>query len=75
METAKVLNTSFSNVVQNLKISRYPDSDSLMRNIKDPALKAVLNYRIHPCIIAVVSKCTYASILLRVMRPILKRKF
>ena len=75
METAKVLNTFFSNVVQNLKISRFPDSDSLMRNIKDQTLKDVLNYRIHPCIIAIVSKCAYASILWSVMRPMLKSEF
>ena len=63
METAKVLNTSFSNVVQNLKSSRFPGSDSLMRNIKDPTMKAAFNYKIHPCIIAIVSKITCASIL------------
>ena len=61
METAKVFNTFFSNVVQNLNISRFPDSDPLIRNIKDPALKAILKYRKHPSIIAIESKYRQAS--------------
>ena len=40
--TAKVLNTFLSNVVQNLNISRFTDSNTLIRNIKDPTLKAIL---------------------------------
>ena len=53
METAKVLDTFFSNVVQNLNISRFPDSDPLIRNIKDMTLKATLEYTKHPSIIAI----------------------
>ena len=61
METAKVLNTFSSNVVQNLNISRFLDSDPLIRNIKDPTLKAILKYWKHPSIIAIESKYRYVS--------------
>ena len=53
METANILNTFFSNVVQNLDISRFPDSDPLIQNIKDPTLKAILKYRKYPGIVAI----------------------
>ena len=42
METAKVLNTFFPNIAQNLKISRFPHFDPLIQNIKYPTLKAIL---------------------------------
>ena len=41
METAKVSNASFSNFVQNLKISLCLDFDSLVQNIK-PSMKTIL---------------------------------
>ena len=56
METANVLNTFFSNVVSNLNISRFPNSDPLIRNIKDPTLKAILKYRKHPSITDIESR-------------------
>ena len=62
METAKVLNTLFSDVVQNLNISRFPDSEfnpDLIRNIKD--LKAILEYTKHPSTIAIESRYRDAS--------------
>ena len=59
METAKVLDTFFSNVVQNLNISKFSDSDLLIRNIKDPTLEAVLKYRKYPSIIPIESKYRY----------------
>ena len=55
------MNTFFSNVVQNLSNSRFPDSDPLIRNIKDPTLKAILKYRKRPSTILVESKYRYAS--------------
>ena len=61
METAKVLNAFFLNVVQNLNISRFPNSDLLIGNIKDPTLKATLKNRKHPSIIAIESKYRYVS--------------
>ena len=56
METAKVLNAFFSNVVQNVNIFRFPDSDLLIWNIRDLTLKAILKYRKHPSIIATESR-------------------
>ena len=61
METAKVLNTFSSNVVQNLNIFRFPDSDTLILNIEDSTLKAILKYKKHPSIIAIESKYRYVS--------------
>ena len=37
--TAEVLHTFFSNIVNNLKIERYSNCDPLANNIRDPALK------------------------------------
>ena len=55
MEANKVLKTFFSNVFQNLNIARFLDSDPLIRNIKDPTLKAILKHRKHPSIIVIES--------------------
>ena len=59
MELAKVWKTFFSNFVQNLNIFRFLDSDPLIRNIKDPTLKAILKFSKHPSIITVESKYRY----------------
>ena len=61
METTKVLNTFSSNVVQNLNIFRFPDSDTLILNIEDSTLEAILKYKKHPSIIAIESKYRYVS--------------
>ena len=55
------MNTFFLNVVQNLNISRFPDSDPLIRNIKDQTLKTILKYRKHASITAIESKYIYAT--------------
>ena len=47
-ETANVLNTFFSNVVQNLNISWFPDSNPLIQNIKNPTPEAILKVQ-HNC--------------------------
>ena len=62
MEIAKVLNTFFSNVIQNSNIFKFPDSDPLILNIKDPTLKAILKYNKRLAIIAIESKYRYVSI-------------
>ena len=51
----------FSNVVQNLKISRFSDYDPLIRNIKDPILKAIFKSRKQPSITTIESKYKYDS--------------
>ena len=61
MERAKVWLHFFSNLVQNLKISKFPDSDPLIRIIKDPTLKGILKYRKHPSIISIESRFSDVS--------------
>ena len=57
LEIAEVLNNFFSNIVQNLGISRYSNNEPLVSNTNDATLKAILKYRNHPSIIAIRSKC------------------
>ena len=57
LETAEVFNNFFSNIAQNLKISRYTNEKPIVGNINDPTLKAVLKYRNHPSITAIQNKC------------------
>ena len=57
LETAEVLNNFFSNIVQNLDISRYSNDEALVSNTNDATLKAILKYRNHPSIIAIQNKC------------------
>ena len=42
--TAKVLNTSFSNIVQHLDIQQYNVDDPICEKINDPLLKAIVRY-------------------------------
>ena len=58
IETAEVLNHFFSNVVQNLNISRYPNGDAFVNSIKDPTLRAIFKYKNHTSIISILSKRT-----------------
>ena len=82
METVKVLHTFLSNVVQNLNISRFPDSNPLTRNVKEPALKGILKYSYSESyfenipvqlLLKVNMKMFPASVLWRSMRLILKK--
>ena len=57
LETAEVLNNFFSNIVQNLDISRYSNDELLVSNTNDANLKAILKYRNHPSIITIQNKC------------------
>ena len=56
LETAEVFNNFFSNIVQNLKISRYTNEEPIVSNINDPTLKAILKYRNHSSITAMLEK-------------------
>ena len=56
-ETAEVLNNFFSNIVQNLGISKNSNNKPLVSNTNDATLKAILKYRNHPSIIAIQNKC------------------
>ena len=57
LETAEIFNNFFSNIAQNLKISRYTNEEPIVSNINDPTLKAILKYRNHPSITAIQNKC------------------
>ena len=57
LETAEVLNNFFSNVVQNLDISRISNEEQFINCIEDRTLKAILKYRKHPSIVATRNKC------------------
>ena len=56
LETAEVLNKFFSNIVNNLEISKYSKYESFIDNIKVQALRAILKYKNHPSIIAIQNK-------------------
>ena len=51
--TAKVLNTCFSNIVYNLKIEGYSNCDNLANNVRHPVLKCIVKYWNHPSILAI----------------------
>ena len=55
--TAKVLNTFFSNIVSNLNIAEYSNCEPLANNISNPVLKYVVKYRSHPSILAIGEVC------------------
>ena len=53
MKTAEVFNSFFSNIVKNLKIPQYSNSDPIAQNIGDPTLKAIVKYKTHPSFLAI----------------------
>ena len=55
--TAKVLNTFFSDIVSNLNIAEYSNCEPLANNISDPVLKCVVKYRNNPIILAIGEVC------------------
>ena len=55
-EIAKVLNDFFSNVIKTLNIPQKNHTDSIIENVRDPTLKAILKYCKHPSILAIKIK-------------------
>ena len=53
IETSDVLNNFFSNIVQNLDISRYSNDKPYVNYINDSNLKALLKNRKHPTIVTI----------------------
>ena len=39
-----IFNNFFGNILKNLYISQYSDFDSIIENVNDPTLKAILKY-------------------------------
>ena len=56
LETAEVLNKFFSNIVNNLEISKYSKYESFIDNIEDQTLRAILKYKNHASITAIQDK-------------------
>ena len=56
-DTAKVLNTLFSNHVSNLDITIYLNYQPLANKISDPVLKGAVKYRNYPSIFAIGEVC------------------
>ena len=52
-ETAETLNNFFSNIVKKLNIPKFNSNNSVTENIKDPVIKAILQYKNHPSILAI----------------------
>ena len=60
-DVAQTLNSLFSNIVTNLKIPAYVDSNSNLENVADPIIKLILKYRDHPSILAIGEICKEKS--------------
>ena len=55
------MNSFFSNIVTNLKIPAYADSNSNLENVSDPIIKLILKYRDHPSILTIGEVCKEKS--------------
>ena len=55
-EIAKVLNDFFSNIIKTLNIPKNDHTDSIVKDVRDPTLKAILKYRKNPSILAMKRK-------------------
>ena len=53
LETAKVSNYLFPNIVKNLAISKFNEHVQFIENVKDPFFKAILKYENHPIILII----------------------
>ena len=51
--TAKGLNTFFSDIVSNLNVAEYSNCEPLANNISDPVSKCVVKCRNHPIILTI----------------------
>ena len=64
LETVEVLNTFSGNnlekkilkLAKNLEINQYSNFDPVMNNVKDSTLRAILKYKDHPSILALLRK-------------------
>ena len=57
INTAQILNTFFSIIVSNLKISEYVNRDPISDNINDPVIKSSVKYRNHRSILKIGGIC------------------
>ena len=52
-EIAKVLKGFFPNIIKTLNILKKDRTDSIVQNVRNPTLKAILKYLKHPSILAI----------------------
>ena len=57
INTAQILNTSFSNIVSNLKITEYANCNPISDKINDPVIQSIVKYRNHPSILKIGEVC------------------
>ena len=57
INTAQILNTFFSNMVNNLKIAKYANCDPISENINDPVIKSIIKYRNHSSMLKIGEVC------------------
>ena len=60
-ETAKVLNNSFSTIIQDLKIPQYKEQYPISASISDSVMRTNVKYRAHPSIIATKENCNSST--------------
>ena len=53
IETSKIFNDYFANIVNSLEITKYSEYNSTADSIEDPILKSIVKYRCHPSILAI----------------------
>ena len=70
---SKVLNNFFSNIVKKLGVSDYMHSHPLATEVNDLTLRAIMKYRNHPSVLAILDKYKNNSILHFLI--LLKKKF
>ena len=68
---AKVLNRFFSNVIKILNVPEKRHTDSIIENVRDPTLEAMLKYRKHPSILAIKKRL---KVVLYLLLIILRRR-
>ena len=56
-DTARVLNTLFSNIFRDLKIPDYNNCDQLAENIQQLILKGIVKYKNHTSIVTIGEVC------------------
>ena len=67
-DLAQTLNSLFSNIVTNLEIPEYVDSNSSYENTADPIIKVILKYRNHPSILALGEVCKETATLFHFLK-------
>ena len=57
INTAKILNTFFSNIVSNLKTAEYANCDRISDDTNDQIIKSIVKYHNHPSILKIGEVC------------------